>query len=80
MDDFFRNLNLNLVTMLQSSIGFLGIPKKICVALSRAIIGLDIYDNTKLLLDKCSLWRNTIQHLEEKGSLGNGIKLCYPRH
>ncbi|KAH9322918.1 hypothetical protein KI387_017557 [Taxus chinensis] len=78
-----RNINSNCSNMHEQTpqtIGFLKIPNRICVALSRARIGLYIFGNARLLSDNSDVWRDIIQHLADNGCVGNGIALCCPRH
>ncbi|GLJ31924.1 hypothetical protein SUGI_0642570 [Cryptomeria japonica] len=75
-----RNINPNLNVKTSENIGFLNIPNRICVALSRARIGLYIFGNSKLLTDNSLVWKDIIKHFTDNVYVGNGIPLYCPRH
>ncbi|GLJ31923.1 hypothetical protein SUGI_0642560 [Cryptomeria japonica] len=75
-----RNVKPNLNVKTSENIGFLNIPNRICVALSRARIGLYVFGNAKLLTDNSPVWRDIIKHFTDNGYVGNGIPLYCPRH
>ncbi|NXQ36607.1 ZNFX1 protein, partial [Alaudala cheleensis] len=59
--------------------GFLQIPNRICVALSRAKKGLYCIANMKML-GKVPLWNKIIQTLEKNGHIGQSLELCCQNH
>eukprot|EP01018_Ginkgo_biloba_P034737 Gb_12564 [translate_table: standard] len=62
------------------SIGFLGIPNRICVALSRARMGLYIFGNATLLSEKSNIWEDIIERLSMNGWIGSRMRLYCPNH
>lgn len=64
---------------LQGKVGFLNIPNRVCVALSRAKKGLYcIGDGT--MLSQVKLWSNIFYTLREKDQVGNALTLCCQNH
>ncbi|NWV22217.1 ZNFX1 protein, partial [Origma solitaria] len=59
--------------------GFLQIPNRICVALSRAKKGLYCIGNMRML-GKVPLWNKIIQTLGENGHIGQSLELCCQNH
>ncbi|NXS11506.1 ZNFX1 protein, partial [Neodrepanis coruscans] len=59
--------------------GFLQIPNRICVALSRAKKGLYCIGNMRML-SKVPLWSKIIHTLQEKGHIGHSLMLCCQNH
>ncbi|NXD26029.1 ZNFX1 protein, partial [Spelaeornis formosus] len=59
--------------------GFLQIPNRICVALSRAKKGLYCIGNMKMLA-KIPLWNKIIQTLGKNGHIGQSLELCCQNH
>ncbi|XP_021272759.1 NFX1-type zinc finger-containing protein 1 isoform X1 [Numida meleagris] len=59
--------------------GFLQIPNRICVALSRAKKGLYCIGNMRML-GKVPLWSKIIHTLREKGNIGRSLTLCCQNH
>ncbi|NWI50997.1 ZNFX1 protein, partial [Calyptomena viridis] len=59
--------------------GFLQIPNRICVALSRAKKGLYCIGNMRML-SKVPLWSKIIHTLREKGHIGHSLMLCCQNH
>ncbi|NXO14592.1 ZNFX1 protein, partial [Oriolus oriolus] len=59
--------------------GFLQIPNRICVALSRARKGLYCIGNMKML-GKVPLWNKIIQTLAKNGHIGQSLELCCQNH
>uniref|UniRef100_A0A8C0BC21 Zinc finger NFX1-type containing 1 n=1 Tax=Buteo japonicus TaxID=224669 RepID=A0A8C0BC21_9AVES len=59
--------------------GFLQIPNRICVALSRAKKGLYCIGNMRML-SKVPLWSKIIHILREKGHIGRSLVLCCQNH
>jgi len=57
------------------SIGFLGVDNRVCVALSRARIGLYIVGNGALLRAKRPLWESVLRTLEAAGQTGPFLPL-----
>ncbi|KAK3589677.1 hypothetical protein CHS0354_015183 [Potamilus streckersoni] len=61
-------------------IGFVGVENRICVALSRAKKGLYVIGNFNLLSKCSSLWKEMVQSMQNKGLLGQGLKLYCQNH
>ncbi|NXK65134.1 ZNFX1 protein, partial [Sylvietta virens] len=59
--------------------GFLQIPNRICVALSRAKKGLYCIGNMRML-GKVPLWNKIIQTLGKNGHIGQSLELCCQNH
>ncbi|NWS74149.1 ZNFX1 protein, partial [Crotophaga sulcirostris] len=59
--------------------GFLQIPNRICVALSRAKKGLYCIGNMRML-GKVPLWSKIIHTLRQKGHIGQSLVLCCQNH
>ncbi|NXS00806.1 ZNFX1 protein, partial [Oxylabes madagascariensis] len=59
--------------------GFLQIPNRICVALSRAKKGLYCIGNMRML-SKVPLWSKIIQTLRKNGHIGQSLELCCQNH
>ncbi|NXG51676.1 ZNFX1 protein, partial [Psilopogon haemacephalus] len=59
--------------------GFLQIPNRICVALSRAKKGLFCIGNMRML-SKVPLWSKIIHTLQDKGHIGRSLMLCCQNH
>ncbi|XP_039935790.1 NFX1-type zinc finger-containing protein 1 [Hirundo rustica] len=59
--------------------GFLQIPNRICVALSRAKKGLYCIGNMRML-GKVPLWSKIIQTLGKSGHIGQSLELCCQNH
>ncbi|KAK2915291.1 NFX1-type zinc finger-containing protein 1 [Channa argus] len=60
-------------------VGFLNIPNRVCVALSRAKKGLYCIGNREIL-GQVKLWSNIFHTLSEKGQVGPGLTLCCQNH
>lgn len=63
----------------QGKVGFLNIPNRVCVALSRAKKGLYCIGNSTML-GQVKLWSNIFYTLREKGQVGNALTLCCQNH
>ncbi|KAL6112273.1 znfx1 [Pungitius sinensis] len=63
----------------QGKAGFLSIPNRVCVALSRAKKGLYCIANCSML-GQVKLWGNIFQTLREKAQIGNALTLCCQNH
>lgn len=63
----------------QGRVGFLNIPNRVCVALSRAKKGLYCIGNGEIL-SRVDLWRNIFHTLREKEQLGRALMLCCQNH
>uniref|UniRef100_A0A8C4YWJ1 NFX1-type zinc finger-containing protein 1-like n=1 Tax=Gadus morhua TaxID=8049 RepID=A0A8C4YWJ1_GADMO len=61
------------------SVGFLSIPNRVCVALSRAKKGLYCIGNSAIL-SKVKLWSNIFGTLKEKDQMGKALTLCCQNH
>uniref|UniRef100_A0A8C9NK28 Zinc finger NFX1-type containing 1 n=1 Tax=Serinus canaria TaxID=9135 RepID=A0A8C9NK28_SERCA len=59
--------------------GFLQIPNRICVALSRAKKGLYCIGNMRML-GKVPLWNKIIETLGKNGHIGQSLELCCQNH
>lgn len=59
--------------------GFLQIPNRICVALSRAKKGLYCIGNMRML-GNIPLWSKIIHTLQERGHIGRSLVLCCQNH
>lgn len=59
--------------------GFLQIPNRICVALSRAKKGLYCIGNMRML-GKVPLWSKIVHTLQENGHIGRSLVLCCQNH
>ncbi|XP_010177906.1 PREDICTED: NFX1-type zinc finger-containing protein 1, partial [Mesitornis unicolor] len=59
--------------------GFLQMPNRVCVALSRAKKGLYCIGNMRML-GKVPLWSTIIHILREKGYIGRSLMLCCQNH
>ncbi|NXH43264.1 ZNFX1 protein, partial [Dicaeum eximium] len=59
--------------------GFLQIPNRICVALSRAKKGLYCIGNMRML-GKVPLWSKIIETLRKNGHIGQSLELCCQNH
>ncbi|KAM6946973.1 NFX1-type zinc finger-containing protein 1 isoform 1-T1 [Lycodopsis pacificus] len=64
---------------LQGKVGFLNIPNRVCVALSRAKKGLYCIGNSAML-GKVKLWSDIFHTLREKDQIGNALTLCCQNH
>ncbi|XP_031682929.1 NFX1-type zinc finger-containing protein 1-like isoform X2 [Oncorhynchus kisutch] len=63
----------------QGKVGFLNIPNRVCVALSRAKKGLYCIGNMDML-GKVKLWSNILHMLREKDQVGSAMTLCCQNH
>ncbi|KAL8573704.1 hypothetical protein ACOMHN_018979 [Nucella lapillus] len=61
-------------------IGFLQIENRVCVALSRAKLGLYVIANFDQLSACSDLWQNITSKVKEKGQLGETLKLYCQNH
>ncbi|XP_041836553.1 NFX1-type zinc finger-containing protein 1 [Melanotaenia boesemani] len=64
---------------LQGKVGFLNIPNRVCVALSRAKKGLYCIGNSAIL-KRVHLWSNIFHTLREKNQVGKALTLCCQNH
>ncbi|XP_041800203.1 NFX1-type zinc finger-containing protein 1 isoform X2 [Chelmon rostratus] len=64
---------------LQGKVGFLNIPNRVCVALSRAKKGLYCIGNSAML-GQVNLWSNIFYTLREKEQVGSALTLCCQNH
>lgn len=60
-------------------VGFLNIPNRVCVALSRAKKGLYCIGNGEML-SQVKLWSNIFHTLREKNQVGKALTLCCQNH
>ncbi|XP_069075559.1 NFX1-type zinc finger-containing protein 1-like isoform X2 [Pleurodeles waltl] len=63
----------------EGRVGFLSIPNRVCVALSRAKKGLFCIGNMQML-SAVPLWRNIIEVLKSNGQIGKELKLVCENH
>lgn len=63
----------------QGRVGFLNIPNRVCVALSRAKKGLYCIGNSEIL-SRVELWSNIFHTLREKEQIGRALTLCCQNH
>ncbi|CAM6119274.1 unnamed protein product [Calypogeia fissa] len=61
-------------------IGFLDIPNRICVALTRARKGLFIFGNADLLAANSPLWNDVTTSMRNSGELGSHLELYCQNH
>lgn len=61
-------------------IGFLSIDNRVCVALSRAKMGLFVIGNFSLLSDKSKLWCGIADHARRQQFLGEALPLYCQNH
>ena len=64
----------------QGSIGYLSVQSRICVALSRAKMGLYIIGNMSDLCHKSSIWKSIKMQLERENGIGSNLTLECPYH
>ncbi|XP_046560626.1 NFX1-type zinc finger-containing protein 1-like isoform X1 [Haliotis rubra] len=64
----------------EGSVGFLKIENRICVALSRAKIGLFVIGNFELLAMQSLLWRDILEDLKKKKQVGPTLHLYCQNH
>lgn len=62
------------------TIGFLRSDNRVCVALSRARVGLFLFGNAELLANGSDLWRTIISTLEQTGAVGPQLTLVCQKH
>jgi len=62
------------------SIGFLSASNRVCVALSRAKIGLFVMGNANLLASKNELWRTVLDILKKQSCIGRYLTLQCQNH
>uniref|UniRef100_A0A3Q3JND9 RZ-type domain-containing protein n=1 Tax=Monopterus albus TaxID=43700 RepID=A0A3Q3JND9_MONAL len=63
----------------QDKVGFLNIPNRVCVALSRAKKGLYCIGNSTML-GQVKLWSNIFHTLREAAQIGKALTLCCQNH
>ena len=61
-------------------IGFLNIPNRVCVALSRAKKAMYCIGNISMMAKKNKLWNKIKNHLHNKSMIGTSLPLCCPKH
>ncbi|XP_076435849.1 NFX1-type zinc finger-containing protein 1-like [Babylonia areolata] len=64
----------------ERNIGFLKIENRVCVALSRAKMGLYVIGNFNLLSSESSLWQRITTDLDRAGKLGESLALYCQNH
>ena len=60
--------------------GFLKDENRICVALSRARMGLYVVGNFKHLARNSDLWSKMVQRAKDKGAIGDSLRLACQNH
>ncbi|TNM88642.1 hypothetical protein fugu_004896 [Takifugu bimaculatus] len=63
----------------EGKVGFLSIPNRVCVALSRAKKGLYCIGDSAML-KQVKLWSDIFHTLREKNQIGNALTLCCQNH
>ncbi|CAC5383765.1 NFX1-type zinc finger-containing protein 1 [Mytilus coruscus] len=58
---------------MENEIGFLSEANRVCVALSRAKIGLYVVGNFELLTSKSGLWKNIVNDADKRQSVGSKL-------
>ncbi|XP_062925848.1 NFX1-type zinc finger-containing protein 1-like [Mobula hypostoma] len=64
----------------QGVVGFLRIPNRVCVALSRAKKGFYCIGNMSLLAKQVPLWAAIVGSLRESGNIGTSLQLSCQNH
>uniref|UniRef100_UPI00398E6CFF NFX1-type zinc finger-containing protein 1-like n=1 Tax=Pristiophorus japonicus TaxID=55135 RepID=UPI00398E6CFF len=64
----------------QGGVGFLRIPNRVCVALSRAKKGFYCIGNMSMLSGKVPLWGQIVDMLRRNGKIGPELRLCCQNH
>ncbi|XP_078271702.1 NFX1-type zinc finger-containing protein 1-like [Rhinoraja longicauda] len=64
----------------QGMVGFLRIPNRVCVALSRAKKGFYCIGNMGMLAKQVPLWANIVGTLRENNKIGTSLRLCCQNH
>ncbi|XP_032872675.1 NFX1-type zinc finger-containing protein 1-like [Amblyraja radiata] len=64
----------------QGVVGFLRIPNRVCVALSRAKKGFYCIGNMGMLAKQVPLWANIVGTLRENNQIGPSLRLCCQNH
>ena len=60
--------------------GFIGVDNRVCVAMSRAKIGLYVIGNFEMICKKSVLWNRIIRQAEKTGNVGRQLRLSCSRH
>ena len=61
-------------------IGFLNIPNRVCVALSRAKKAMYCIGNITMMAETNKLWNKIKNHLHQNSMIGTSLLLCCPKH
>ena len=61
-------------------IGFLNIPNRVCVALSRAKKAMYCIGNISMMAKTNKLWKKIKNHLHQNSMIGTSLPLCCPKH
>ena len=64
----------------QGQIGYLSVQSRICVALSRAKMGMYIIGNMSDLCSKSNLWKSIRDHLQKQNMIGPCLMIQCPYH
>ena len=64
----------------EQKIGFVGIDNRVCVALSRAKIGLYVIGNFEMMVSKSSLWNKIVMQAKADGLFDDKMTLVCPNH
>ena len=62
------------------NVGFLKEENRVCVALSRARVGLFCFGNFKMLRKEVPIWDRILSQVEEEGCVGSAFPLQCPNH
>ncbi|XP_052081593.1 NFX1-type zinc finger-containing protein 1-like [Mytilus californianus] len=65
---------------MENEIGYLSEANRVCVALSRAKIGLYVVGNFELLRSRSELWKNIVNDAEKRQSFGSKLILTCQKH
>lgn len=65
---------------MENKIGYLSEANRVCVALSRAKMGLYAIGNFELLKAKSNLWNNIVNDAEDRKSIGKLLQLTCQKH
>jgi hypothetical protein len=61
-------------------IGFLNVPNRVCVALSRAKKAMYCIGNISMMARQNKLWKKIKNHLHQNSMIGTSLPLCCPKH
>ncbi|XP_064486607.1 NFX1-type zinc finger-containing protein 1-like [Ornithodoros turicata] len=64
----------------EKKVGFIKIPNRICVSLSRARKGVYCTGNFDIIGESSQVWKNIVKELKCQNAIGNELKLRCPNH